>query len=656
MKFHKPIQGLRAFAVLIVVLNHLRIKGFSGGFIGVDVFFVISGYLITALLTREYYQTGKISVTAFYARRIKRIFPALFVTVLVSSLFGFLLLSDERFNMLIDSSVASIFSVSNLYFWSQIGYFDSKGVEKPLLHTWSLGVEEQFYLFWPIFIVLVARMGSRKFILLWIVTLSVVSFYLNIHVLKWGFPDSLYSTDGFRVWFKNERSTVFYLMPFRIFEFCSGAVMGVLFFKDEPIVKRSLSDVMFLTSMITLLFATCGLNSTSIFPFHNALLVSVAAALAIYSSFNSQLASMVLANRVMVFLGNISYSLYLVHWPVISFYSMLFGFPSLVGKTVLLMIIIILAWAMFRLIEQPARKFNFSTSFGKKRFRFAPEFFTVSSIIGIVLLLSAAKNFDRRVPESRQTLTNGDWLRLERKTYCKDTIHGFPGDLFTCQNDRGSDKTVVVWGDSHALHLVAGLSEIYPDFNIAIAYMDMCIPQSGFNGLVQNFSNEGLKQACISRNHAFLDWVRSYKGELLIFITSTKKFTPNQITAINDILIGHIEKAQHKVLVLGDFIRPGKKIAQCRAAPDFILTGRILENICKPDLYQVSREISYSQEMKELSEYYVPIHESQCDGLDCRFSDNKGRVTFRDDHHLSILGSIYEMKKASRLIFQYVRK
>lgn len=203
------------------------------------------------------------------------------------------------------------------------------------------------------------------------------------------------------------------------------------------------------------------------------------------------------------------------------------------------------------------------------------------------------------------------------------------------------------------MHLVAGLSELYPDYNVAIAYISGCIPQSGFKGFVRNFPTESGTQACVDLNSAFLDWVDSYHGEVLIFITSAKRDTPERISEINSTLVSRIERSQHDVFVLGDFIRPGNQIAQCRSVPDFVLSDKLLKTICGPDENAVNAEITYSERMEVLSLKYIPVHKSQCYEGECRFSDKEGRATYRDHHHLSVHGSIYEIKKASELIFQY---
>lgn len=653
MKYQKPVQGMRAFAVIIVILNHLGVSGFSGGFIGVDVFFVISGYLISGLLVDEYYNKGKISIANFYSRRIKRIFPALFVTVFTTAVIGFLILSEERLGNLIDSSTASIFSVSNIFFWSQIGYFDAEAIEKPLLHTWSLGVEEQFYLIWPLLIISLAFLKTRARIAIGIGVVALGSFMLNAYMLKWNMSDMLYSSQGFRSSFLDEASTVFYLMPFRIFEFGIGAVLGVLFFSKHPKISTILSDCFFVFSSAIIIAATVFLDSDSVFPYYNALIVSCAAALMVYSSFNSGLAEVLIGNKFLVFIGGLSYSLYLVHWPIISYYSMLFGSPTLTISFLLIALMVFLAWGMFVLVEQPARRLNFLSPRSSIFYNSLSKVMVVTSIAFFAFLLNEMKGVDWRIPEHRKTLTNEEWRELEKNTYCQDEISGFPEEVFTCQNDRNSQHNVIAWGDSHANHLIAGLSEIFPESNILISYLSGCIPQSGFNGLVRDFSAGKRTQECIDRNESFMNWASSYQGSALIFLTSAKRNTPEQVSEINNMLVQNLEASGHAAFVLGDFIRPGNQIAQCRSVPDFILTDEMLNVICTPNESDVTRELAYSVEMARLSKNYIPVHETQCPDGKCTYSDDKGRSTYRDHHHLSMYGSEYEMKKASPNIYQY---
>src|SRR5262245_7794104 len=199
---HRPeIDGLRAIAVGGVLLCHFRSPWFAGGYAGVDVFFVISGCVITRQILRDL-EGGAFSFAGFYARRSRRIYPALLVTLVGSLLVGAVLFSPDRLEELGSSVVAAALSVSNILFWSQQGYFDTSAILKPLLHTWSLGVEEQFYLLWPLLLVALAKSNR---VLIGLVLLLAVSLGANVA-------------------FEGHSSSIFFLLPFRAFEFAIGGL------------------------------------------------------------------------------------------------------------------------------------------------------------------------------------------------------------------------------------------------------------------------------------------------------------------------------------------------------------------------------------------------------------------------------------------------
>lgn len=647
MSFSKEIQGMRALAVLAVILSHLDVTWLPGGFIGVDIFFVISGYLITALLLREHKDTGRISLSGFYRRRINRLFPALLATCMLTLVGGFLLFSEERFELLLDSTLAALFSVSNFYFWSQVGYFDVESSVKPLLHTWSLGVEEQFYLVWPLLIMVSLRYLSRRGFGGVLIALSVASFGLNGAFISYDLGGILTGGGGWRTVFLDGGSTAFYLMPFRIFEFGIGALLTLMCFERYK-VEGLLADILFLAALGGVLLLMVNLTGRSVFPYYNALWVALLSAALIVTAPWSRIGQRLLANPLMVFIGSISYSLYLVHWPIIVYYKALFGEFDAVGVLALLVVMFAAGYGLYVLVESRFRYTKKSMSYG------VSGFFSRSAI-AILLLVSISvvfllKGFDGRVPERRVALSNVEWRKFEQAKYCSGNIVGFSKRLFTCQNDRGATHTVVVWGDSHAMHLVAGLSEVFKGSNIAVAYLSGCTSQSGFNGVIRKFSSQLLTEQCVERNKAFLNWAKDYKGDLTIFISNAKRDRPEDISRINNQHVRVLEGYGHSTYVMGDFIRPGVELAQCYAVPDFIFSDEHLRQICKADAKAVARELAYSAKLAELSVNYISVHDIQCPEGRCRFFDDKGRVTFRDVHHLSPLGSIYEMSHVSPLL------
>ena len=206
MKYRAEIDGLRGLAVLGVVLFHTGVPELSGGFVGVDIFFVISGYLITKILAAEM-DAGTFSVRRFYERRIRRIFPALFCVSMVSAIAAALLLLPADLINFGKSLASAALFVSNVFFWRQAGYFDEPSALKPLLHTWSLSVEEQFYIFFPLALALLSRFGQRA-TRVWLGLFCAISLALSVWAVR------------------NAPSAAFYLGPMRAWELLLGAIVA----------------------------------------------------------------------------------------------------------------------------------------------------------------------------------------------------------------------------------------------------------------------------------------------------------------------------------------------------------------------------------------------------------------------------------------------
>ncbi|RYE58375.1 MAG: acyltransferase, partial [Sphingobacteriales bacterium] len=353
------IDGLRAFAVLSVIFFHFAVPGFEGGFIGVDIFFVISGFLITRLIVVEISSTGQFNFLHFYKRRIQRLLPALFFVFSLSLIAATLLLTPETLAEFGSSLVAAVLSVSNIFFWLQSGYFDTASHLKPLLHTWSLSVEEQYYLIWPAFIVLVWRAKSVFYKVIPVILMGLMSFYLNYYCVHKAEP-------GFG-------STIFFLAPARVFEFTIGA-LGVFFIGNRYLRHRT-QELMAVAGMVLIIISLLRLNSTSIFPYVNALLPCLGALLIILAQ-DSKLVRLLLMNKFTVNIGLISYSLYLVHWPIYVFTKYIWlNVSSLFFIAAMLASSLVLAFFIYRFIETPYRRMN------------TRNFFNVIACVGICLCL-----------------------------------------------------------------------------------------------------------------------------------------------------------------------------------------------------------------------------------------------------------------------------
>ena len=288
------IEFLRAVSVLFVVFFHFNLFNLDGGFVGVDIFFVISGYLITSIIL----QKRNFDLYKFYLKRLRRLLPIILFTVLISIVVGLFILSPIHLNRLITSSLFSIFGTSNFFFFSEAGYFDHEKLFKPLLHTWSLAVEIQFYLIWPLIILLTKNLFKSKIFYV-LILIFIFSILLS----------TLYSsrTDSF-----------FYFTVFRIYEFVIGSLLFFLIPKTCP--KKSL--IYFFLGLSIIFFSAFFFNSNFSFPGAYALVPCFGAALIIYSRFSdTKNFGKYLKSNSIQFLGSKSYTIYMLHWPFLIFYS-----------------------------------------------------------------------------------------------------------------------------------------------------------------------------------------------------------------------------------------------------------------------------------------------------------------------------------------------
>ena len=340
-KYQRHIDGLRAVAVLSVIFYHFNFPFFSGGFVGVDVFFVISGYLITSLILNETSRTGTFNFKRFYIRRMRRLFPALAVTLAVSLICAWVMFAPDRLQAFGRTLTAAVFSVSNIVFWLESGYFDTASHLKPLLHTWSLSVEEQFYFVWPALLWLASRCSPKASHIFLLGIVGLMSFSLNL-IWVWGNFDADYG------------SSIFFLTPFRIFELVLGAM--AIFLAPYIPTARWLHELGMLLGLVLISCAIIYFSDDTVFPYVNALLPCIGALLVILCG-RATTVGWILNNRASVGVGLISYSMYLVHWPLLVFYSYYrfepltpWEFSALFIATLLLSIL------MYFCVEKPLRK------------------------------------------------------------------------------------------------------------------------------------------------------------------------------------------------------------------------------------------------------------------------------------------------------------
>ncbi|MEP1469793.1 MAG: acyltransferase family protein [Halieaceae bacterium] len=475
-KYRPDIDGLRAVAVLSVLFFHSGFDVFSGGYVGVDVFFVISGYLITTIIVREI-AADDFSIRLFYERRFRRILPALFAVVVASLIVGCVLLPPDSVVELGRSVMATALFSSNIFFYMESGYFDAPAELKPLLHTWSLAVEEQYYILVPLLLLGLARFGSRHYLAGFLV-LGVASFLASL------------------LWTPSNSSFAFYLIPTRAWELFLGSVLA-LHVLPAP-VSRPVREVLTLAGAGMIFYSVFAFDSATVFPGSAAAVPTLGTALIIYAGLGgASVMSVALSWRPVVFIGLISYSLYLWHWPVIVYTRLLAvhepGNAVLVAMLIVIFALSVLSW---RYVETPFRKGNLLRKPGQ--LLKASGLASLGIIVlGAVLVVTDGLpgRYEAFFPESFDT----DHQRWDD---CKKVASRIESGKGLC--DLGAPNVApsfLLWGDSHAESFASGVDLSASQAGVAgsFATESACAP-------LLNIERPG-RRKCEIFNAAVLDYV-----------------------------------------------------------------------------------------------------------------------------------------------------
>ncbi|KLT72938.1 hypothetical protein PL75_05440 [Neisseria arctica] len=463
MKYRSEIDGLRALAVLPVILFHAGFSAFQGGFVGVDIFFVISGYLITTILLEDV-RAGRFSLVDFYERRFRRILPALFFVMLATLPLALMWLMPSELKAYAQSWAAvSLFS-SNILFWFTSGYFETAAELKPLLHTWSLGVEEQFYLFFPILLLLLWKRGQR-----WLLPLLVAVAAASLISAQWAV--------------QKYPSAAFYLLPFRAWELLAGSFIAFYFARyDRSRQSEALNQWGSLLGLLLILAAIFGYHRNMPFPGFSALLPVLGSALVIIFTTPKTWAGRLLCSKPMVQIGLISYSAYLWHNPLFAFARVRSEFhlesvPIMLGLSVLSLILAYLTW---RYVEAPFRR----------RDHFSRRRIFEMSFAGSFILLAAGL-VGHFYFHAKEPKIDYEWSKNTRQNIC--LIQDYHQDQQQSECYEQGKNNVLLWGDSHAASLYQGLSGFARRHDIALTQLNQsaCPPLLGLPQADANRTNCG---------------------------------------------------------------------------------------------------------------------------------------------------------------------
>ena len=621
------VDGLRAIAVLSVIFFHLDIEFFSGGFVGVDVFFVLSGFLISSIIWRELKENGRFSFARFYIRRARRLLPSLFSTILITFIIGLSLYSSERLLELGEEILYALFSVSNFLYWQQSGYFDGSSETKTLLHMWSLSVEEQFYLVWPITLVVGYKLFRSSGQLLLLLGVFLLSLILSVVLLT-----------NEIAWFPNQEQAAFYWAPFRAYEFIIGA--SGYFLVDKVSNRRWVIEFVFIASAVALIYSVVAFDNQMKFPYFYALLPCVAT-LGLILARGSVLSRILLENAPMIFIGLISYTLYLVHWPTIVFYQYLrFGSLSPADVFVALGIMMSISLLIYYAVETPLRK-NFTiesatgTKIPKSNKRFlmgVAWFFVLYIFVGGSLIFTSGLSAYKEELFSAEEIKAGKTMRYDRiKQAC----------LIENQNadNCGSSKNtqVLIFGNSlepDGYNITEQIVDREKTNLILFGGTNFCNIEIDDFGVV---SSKSQKYGCDERTAVFNDnrFIRSLD---IIVYSSNIPFAPNKVP--DWALFRHLKtiNPELKFVVIGSYFNTRLECAEISNHFDDTGACASLEQIS----YAGNEEVEYGRKeglADGLDFLYLDKFKALCSDVsnfDTCLTRTKTEPMFYDQLHMSL--------------------
>ena len=527
LTYRKDIDGLRALAVLFVVIFHAFPHALSGGFIGVDIFFVISGYLITSIII-DNLQNSSFSFSNFYARRTRRLAPALILVLVFSLVIGLLFLQNDEFKQLTKHTLGGVTFTSNVIFWNEAGYFDNSAETKPLLHLWSLAIEEQFYLIWPISLFIIFNFKRLNLIFLTYFALTIF-FFISL-ILSYSQPIS-----------------AFFGLQSRFWEFLVGAALSFSTLKSDVQTKVKNIKSQNIKSLLGCFFILLGLvliTNKSLFPGWLVVLPVIGTALIISAGPSAYINKNIFSNQIIVYIGLISYPLYLWHWPLLSFARIILSdVPSVYLRLVLLTIALILSILTYHFVESPVRSSKHPKIITTALLIILTTIgvFAFWSYTRVQLVTAVASPVTKSEFEAYYLPTDGiqtlnrfeSKFRHECNFYQVDKFYegqttNIPKpsiDKSCFEPDGVSKRSVMIWGDSHAQMLNYGLRKNLPsNWQIFQVASSGCHPNPDIN-------EDSDKNYCTRSNWFALNTIRTNKIKTVI-VAQSVDHNPAQMNKI----------------------------------------------------------------------------------------------------------------------------
>jgi peptidoglycan/LPS O-acetylase OafA/YrhL len=630
-EYREDIDWLRAIAVLAVVAFHFEAPAVFGGFVGVDVFFVISGYLITGIIQSEV-QGGSFSFAQFYERRVRRLLPALYAMVALTAIPSFhYLLTSERLEFF--RSIAAVVTfTSNFFFWFQSGYFDHAAVEKPLLHTWSLAVEEQFYLALPPLIWGLSRLARAGR-----AALPVMLAVLALGSFEW----CIWLMDG------GHSATAFFMSPPRAWEFLIG---GLIAFEGFPVLPNALArNVARGIGLVLIAVPMFSLRQGPGFPGFNALAPCLGAVVFIWSGIGVPTLARARYSPLngVRFFGQISYSLYLWHWPLFTFAR--FAKSGLVldatDKIALFVLTVAISYLSWRFVERPFRNRSLAPT---RRIAFGLAGLVTAVLLagsGAAILLGASLSASDREALRLDAYNNYDVEPVYRAGSCYRYDGGAVDD--GCLDMVAGKQNVLLWGDSYAAQYYFGLSRALDPQSVNLMQADQaaCMPTSAA-------ASQGYP-ACHTFALRMSAYFEDHKPDFVIMSADWLEYSrPPRFDAMISNLQATIADLNHRgtaVVLLGPAVQFRTRL------PSMLIRARMrqvepsAEDFVLPDIFALDRRMNAALPSHE-GFSYISVLDAVCPARQCPITVDGGVPLAWDHAHLTAEGSVYVMDRLAPLL------
>lgn len=659
-EYRPDIDGLRSLAIFSVLIFHGFPNVVKGGFIGVDVFFVISGYLISLNVFKSF-QNNSFSFIDFYSRRILRIFPALIIILIACSIAGWLILYPDEYKQLgIHIFGGATFS-SNYLLWYESGYFNKTSDLKPLLHLWSLGVEEQFYIVWPLLLI-----ASRKTI--GILSACLIAGFLSLCICITtanSDPTQAFYAPHTRFWELMTGSVLAWMKIHKQFHFFNLHKFQISFFGDAIKAQRILLNSLSIFGLLLLAYGVWRIDKNTTYPGLWTLIPVLSSALIILSGPGAWINKALLSNKIIVWFGLISFPLYLWHWPLFSFFHILAGHaPNAITSSLLLLLSITLAWLTYSLVERPIR----SNKHRREKTLFLLSLIISLGALGCLIFISGGI-------WSQSAIDNEKSYEKNLNAAIKNCELFFPNwskfndNPCMLQKEKGNDLAVI--GDSHASHLYAGISDLTKkDAGVAIFAASCAAPYINISSATSDPHAKKIREnnyKLINSAYEFILNDPAFKTVILAHnptcsFKDVKDMADPTISNPDDILENGMKRtfsaltnANKNVIILLDNPPLPFDPSLCRSRPfEF---SKLNQKCSFPRSDFDSREdfSNYNNLVKKIVKEYPNIHtydlsENFCDDKNCYLQKN-GQLLYKDKNHLSYYGSKYVAKYITELVY-----